>query len=104
MPESIAAMSLWIAIPILIIAAALEAYGDHSMGGCLKSAGLAQRLHHFALGAVVLATYGVVVNLPRWKFGDMLGFYIMFFFVMTQWLSWRDTHEKPISGSALEVG
>jgi hypothetical protein len=68
------------AFVFLTVAAVLESYGDscfqaamyHSTG--TASAGAA------IVGAIVLAAYGVMVNLPRWDFGRLIGIYVAVFF------------------------
>jgi len=38
-------------------------------------------------GALVLAAYGSVVNVPRWDFGKLIGVYVVLFFLMAQILN-----------------
>jgi small multidrug resistance family-3 protein len=61
----------------------------------------------FALGAGALAAYGLVVNLPRWDFGRLLGVYIAVFFVVAQIISvtaFRERLQLPtLLGGALIV-
>ena len=64
----------------LLLAACLEVGGDALVRWGLKSG----RIIGFVLGAVVLFTYGVSVNLPKWDFGKLLGIYIVLFFVASQ--------------------
>jgi len=64
----------------LLFAAALEVGGDALVRWGLKSG----RVLGFVLGAGVLFAYGVMVNLPRWDFGRLLGVYIVLFFVVSQ--------------------
>ena len=72
------------AFVFLTVAAILESYGDscfqaamyHSKGSA--SAGVA------IAGAVVLVAYGVMVNLPRWDFGRLIGIYVAVFFISAQ--------------------
>jgi len=65
---------------VLLFAASLEVGGDALVRWGLKSG----RVLGFVLGAGVLFAYGVVVNLPRWDFGRLLGVYIVLFFVLSQ--------------------
>ena len=44
----------------------------------------ASRALFWAAGALVLFTYGYVVNAPPWDFGRLLGIYVVFFFVVAQ--------------------
>ena len=52
----------------------------------------------FAAGALVLFSYGYVVNAPSWDFGRLLGIYVVFFFVVAQLISWIVFHQQPSSG------
>ncbi len=75
------------AIVVLAFAAFLEAFGDSLFQtGFYRSSGLSRWLALVA-GAVVLASYGSVVNLPRWDFGKLLGVYVVLFFVVAQILN-----------------
>lgn len=72
------------ALIILVFAAFLEAYGDSCFqSGLYRSSGISRT---FALlgGALSLAAYGLVVNLPRWEFGKLLGIYVVLFFLLAQ--------------------
>ncbi len=72
------------AIAVLALAALLEAWGDsffHS--GFYRASGIA-RVFALLGGAVVLAAYGAVVNIPRWDFGRLIGAYVVLFFLMAQ--------------------
>jgi hypothetical protein len=42
------------------------------------------RVLSLAAGALVLATYGSVVNLPRGDFGMLIGAYVVLFFLAAQ--------------------
>ena len=79
---------LWMAI-----AAAAEVGGDAAM-----RAGLGGRAWGFALGAVLLAGYGLLVNQPALGFGRTLGLYIVVFFVASQALAWLIWGERPTPG------
>jgi small multidrug resistance family-3 protein len=65
------------------------------------------RLAFFAAGAVILFTYGIVVNLPNWDFGRLLGVYVALFFVVAQIinaLAFKTPPTLPIlAGGALIV-
>ena len=69
-----------VSILVLLGAALLEVGGDALVRWGLKSG----HWIGFALGAVVLFSYGVVVNLPRWDFSQLLGIYIVLFFIVSQ--------------------
>lgn len=72
------------ALVVLLIAAVLEAYGDSCFqSGLYRSSGTG-RVLAFLLGAASLASYGLVVNVPRWDFGRLLGLYVVLFFICAQ--------------------
>ena len=71
-------------ILLLIVAATLESGGDALVRTGLHSSTLATRLSYLLIGAVVLFLYGVVVNLPPWDFGRLLGVYVAMFFLVAQ--------------------
>ena len=73
---------LWMLI--LMIAACLEAGGDALVRKGLHASVPFDRLMFLAGGAAVLFSYGVVVNLPPWDFGRLLGVYVALFFVVAQ--------------------
>jgi small multidrug resistance family-3 protein len=75
------------ALAVLSLAAFLEAWGDSFFQvGFYRASGMGRVLALIA-GAAVLATYGSVVNIPRWDFGKLLGAYVVLFFVMAQILN-----------------
>jgi small multidrug resistance family-3 protein len=72
------------AFTVLALAAFLEAHGDSFFQvGLHRSAGVG-RVLPFVFGTVILALYGMVVNVPRWEFGKLLGVYVVLFFLMAQ--------------------
>lgn len=72
------------ALAVLLTAAFLEAYGDSCFqSGLYRSRGIG-RLLVFLIGAASLAFYGLVVNIPRWDFGRLLGVYVVLFFLCAQ--------------------
>jgi small multidrug resistance family-3 protein len=73
---------LWMLL--LMIAAGLEAGGDALVRKGLHAAVPSDRLMFLTGGAAVLFSYGVVVNLPPWDFGRLLGVYVALFFVVAQ--------------------
>ena len=79
---------------ILVVAACMEVGGDALVRWGLKSG---QALG-FILGAVVLFSYGVVVNLPKWDFGQLLGVYIVLFFIVSQLTGYFIFHEPITQG------
>lgn len=84
---------------ILLGAAFLEVGGDALVRWGLQSG----RILGFVLGAAVLFTYGVVVNLPKWDFGQLLGIYIVLFFIVSQMTGYFIFHE-PITQGRLVGG
>jgi drug/metabolite transporter superfamily protein YnfA len=97
------------AFAFLAIAAFLEAFGD----SCFQSA-----LYHskgrgvvvaVLSGAIVLAAYGAVINLPRWDFGRLIGVYVAVFFISAQIINrvrFGHTPSPPIyaGGSLIVAG
>ncbi len=75
------------AFALLAFAALLEVFGDSCFqAGLYQSAG-AVRAGSFVTGTLVLGFYGLVVNLPRWDFGKLLGIYVVLFFLVAQVLA-----------------
>jgi drug/metabolite transporter superfamily protein YnfA len=72
------------AITVLTLAAILEAWGDSFFQSAFYRSAGAARLLSMLMGAVVLAAYGTVVNIPRWDFGRLIGAYVVLFFLMAQ--------------------
>ncbi len=66
-------------LALLTLSALLEAGGDAGM-----RAGLQGKRAGFVVGGLLLLTYGIVVNLPKWDFGRLMGVYIAVFFVVSQ--------------------
>ena len=101
-------MSLILTLVFLFAAAVLEAGGDAFVRSALHSRGAARVLLMLA-GAMVLFAYGYVVNKPPWDFGQLLGVYVVFFFVVAQLLAWLVFHQKPngmvmLGGAFIVVG
>jgi hypothetical protein len=93
------------ALAILVMAAFLETYGDSCFQtGLHRSSGIS-RAFAFGLGTVALAMYGLIVNLPRWDFGKLLGIYVVLFFLSAQLIAWLKFGQTPtipvIAGGAL---
>ena len=74
------------------VAAFLEAYGDANWNTFLQGKG---GLRFAVLGSCVLAAYGFVLNLPNLKFSELIGVYIVFFFLVAQYLAFRQTGQLP---------
>ena len=93
------------AFTILLIAAFLEAYGDSCFqSGLYRSRGIG-RIAVFLIGAASLTFYGLVVNIPRWDFGRLLGVYVVLFFLCAQVIARVRFGQSPslavIAGGAL---
>ena len=72
------------AFAVLTLAAYLEVSGDACFqSGLYRSSGSARTLW-FVGGTLVLASYGLFVNLPQWDFGKLLGVYVVLFFLVAQ--------------------
>jgi small multidrug resistance family-3 protein len=69
---------------ILALAAFLEAYGDSSFQAALYRSSGMSRMIALLIGAVSLVAYGLMVNTPRWDFGQLLGLYVVLFFLLAQ--------------------
>jgi hypothetical protein len=83
------------AFAVLSFAALLEVSGDACFQSGLYQATGAARGLWFLTGAVVLAAYGLFVNLPQWDFGRLLGFYVVLFFVIAQIVAKVRFHQSP---------
>jgi hypothetical protein len=80
---------------VLLLAATLEVLGDaFFQSGLHRTTGFA-RILPFIAGAAVLTLYGLMVNVPRWNFGKLLGIYIAFFFLVAQLVAWLRFNEIP---------
>jgi small multidrug resistance family-3 protein len=62
-----------------LAAAVLEVGGDAIVRKGMRGGGLA----FMALGCLMLATYGVVVNLVPWDFSKLLGVYVAIFAIVS---------------------
>jgi drug/metabolite transporter superfamily protein YnfA len=95
------------ALAVLFLAALLEAGGDALVRTGQRAPTSLNKTVFFAIGAVVLFSYGYVVNSPAWDFGRLLGIYVVFFFVVAQLISWLVFHQPPtmavLVGGALIV-
>ena len=91
-------MSRGVALLILLVCAMLEAGGDALARKGMHAGSQSARLGFYALAAVVLFSYGWLVNRPPWSFGTLLGIYVVLFFVVAQAVSWVFFHERPTLG------
>jgi small multidrug resistance family-3 protein len=80
---------------ILALAALLEALGDSFFQASFYRSSGFGRIVWFLAGTAVLASYGSVVNIPRWDFGKLLGVYVVLFFVMAQILNKVRFQQSP---------
>lgn len=88
-------MNLVTAYVILLLAAVLEAAGDALVRSGLHGESLPARIAFFLVGAAVLFSYGVVVNLPPWDFGKLLGVYVTLFFLVAQIINYAFFGVRP---------
>lgn len=80
---------------LLGVAAFLEAFGDSCFQSALYRSTGATRLLSIGIGVLALSAYGLMVNLPRWDFGRLLGVYVVFFFLCAQLLAWLRFDQRP---------
>lgn len=72
-------------IPLVLLAAALlEAGGDALIRKALESQAGPARLLLFAAGTAVLLAYGTFLNLAPLQFAQVIGLYIVLFFLVWQ--------------------
>ena len=95
------------AFTVLALAALLEVFGDACFqSGLYRSTG-STRTGWFVAGTLVLASYGLFVNIPQWDFGKLLGVYVALFFVVAQIVAKVRFHQSPTApiyaGGALIV-
>jgi hypothetical protein len=83
------------AFAVLAFAAFLEVSGDACFqSGLYRSSGAA-RASWFLAGTLVLAAYGLFVNLPQWDFGKLLGVYVVLFFLVAQVIAKVKFNQSP---------
>lgn len=81
---------------LLFVAAVLEVWGDSFFQSAVHRSSGFSRWVSITAGAAVLAAYGLVVNLPGWEFGKLLGIYVFFFYVAAQLIGWM-RFKQPIT-------
>ena len=81
-------MTLPLTILVLFVAALLEAGGDALVRVGLHSGTSFARSLFFLAGAIALFCYGYLVNSPGWSFGDLIGVYVVLFFITAQLISY----------------
>jgi multidrug transporter EmrE-like cation transporter len=89
-------MGAWI---FIMVAAFLEVAGDALIRSGLRS----KIIFDFIFGGIVLFAYGIFVNAPKWDFSQLLGIYIVLFFVISQ-LAGYFLFEEPITQGRLIGG
>jgi small multidrug resistance family-3 protein len=91
----------------LILATALEVFGDAVVRMGLGQAATANRLAYFAGGAVLLFGYGLALNTAPIEFEKVVGVYIATLFVMWQvvsFLAFRTVPSLPtLAGGVLII-
>jgi multidrug transporter EmrE-like cation transporter len=90
------------ALVVLFLAALLEAGGDAVLRTALHTSAIWPRALLLALGGALLVGYGLTVNAPPWDFGQLLGLYVVFFFVIAQVISWIGFRQPP--SAAVMIG
>jgi drug/metabolite transporter superfamily protein YnfA len=81
---------------LLAIAALLEVLGDSCFQSAVHRSSGIGRAAFFTGGVAVLGFYGVIVNLPEWDFGKLLGAYVAFFFLAAQIVA-RVRFQQPLT-------
>lgn len=93
---------------LLFVAAVLEAGGDALVRRGLHNELFVRRAEFLLLGGITLLSYGIVVNLPPWDFGRLLGVYVAMFFLVAQLINYFGFSQKPslpiLVGGALIIG
>ena len=88
---------------LLLVAATLEVLGDAFFQSAVhRSSGL-WRWIFLVAGGGTLSLYGLMVNLPGWDFGKLLGVYVVFFFFVAQ-IAARLRFNQPTSLPTLVGG
>jgi small multidrug resistance family-3 protein len=90
----------------LALAAFLEAFGDSNLNRCLQGK---EGLRFGVLGSCVLVGYGIILNLPDLKFSQLMGIYVVFFFLAAQYLAFQHSGQRPtppvlVGGSLIVAG
>ncbi len=100
-------MSKTTAFLILLACALLEAGGDALARKGMHAGTIAGRVTFYVAAAVVLFSYGWLVNRPPWSFSTLLGVYVVLFFVVAQLLGvfvFGDKLTTPVmAGGALII-
>jgi drug/metabolite transporter superfamily protein YnfA len=86
------------ALSLLFAAALLEAGGDALVRSGLHTSLTVRRVLLLSAGGLILFGYGCLVNVPPWRFGRLLGVYIVLFFVIAQVIGWLAFDQPPSRG------
>ena len=89
-------------VVLLVVSALLEVGGDAGM-----RTGLQGKQAGFGIGAILLISYGLIVNLTKLDFSKLMGIYIAIFFVVSQILAVlvfkEKIHPPVLIGGALII-
>ena len=88
---------------LLFVAAILEAVGDSFFQTAVHHSSGVWRWISLIGGTITLSAYGLMVNIPTWNFGRLLGVYVVFFFVVAQVVA-RIRFQQPASPAILAGG
>ncbi len=96
-------------LSFLVVATALEAFGDAIVRLGLNQEGYAGRIWLFVAGAVLLFGYGLSLNLAPLEFGRVVGLYIAILFVVWQVINFAVFRALPglpilLGGALIIVG
>lgn len=88
---------------LLLIAATLEVCGDSFFQTAVHHSSGVWRWISLIGGTITLSAYGLMVNIPTWNFGRLLGVYVVFFFVVAQVVA-RIRFQQPPTPAVLAGG
>jgi small multidrug resistance family-3 protein len=89
---------------LLLASALLEAGGDAIVRLGLHTSAGTMRALWLCVGGFILFGYGCLVNAAPWQFGQLIGVYIVFFFLVAQAIAWLFFHQFPTRGVWLGGG
>jgi drug/metabolite transporter (DMT)-like permease len=94
----------WVRVLLLfLIAATLEVCGDSFFQTAVHHSSGVWRWISLIGGTITLSAYGLMVNIPTWNFGRLLGVYVVFFFVVAQVVA-RIRFQQPPTPAILAGG